>query len=54
MEHTRLIELISSSNKIFKVVVADVMAGVGPFAIPLAMNNNIKAVYANGNLFYRI
>jgi Met-10+ like-protein len=35
-----------SMNKINGVVVADMMAGIGPFAVPLAMNG-IK-VYANG------
>jgi tRNA/tmRNA/rRNA uracil-C5-methylase (TrmA/RlmC/RlmD family) len=32
-------------NKKKKVVVADMMAGVGPFGVPLAMNN--ITVYAN-------
>ena len=34
-----------NGNEIKKVVVADMMAGVGPFGVPLAMNN--ISVYAN-------
>jgi len=40
---------------IFFLVIADMMAGVGPFAVPLAMSNSNKSssdrkviVYANG------
>ena len=35
----------NNGNEIKKVVVADMMAGVGPFGVPLAMNN--ISVYAN-------
>ena len=35
----------NSKNKKKKVVVADMMAGVGPFGVPLAMNN--ITVFAN-------
>ena len=44
MEHSRLIELILSRKE--SKVIADMMAGVGPFSIPLAMSNKSK-VYAN-------
>jgi len=38
MEHGRMIEIISSSakNRDQPSIIADMMAGVGPFAIPLA------------------
>lgn len=52
-EHDRIIELISesypSSRTVKKPVIADMMAGVGPFAIPLAMTKKFH-VHANGKL----
>jgi tRNA (guanine37-N1)-methyltransferase len=47
-EHARLIQLVkdSASSSSQKVIVADMMAGVGPFAVPLAMHGRI-AVHAN-------
>lgn len=48
-EHERLIDLISNSVRkptIKPVIVADMMAGIGPFAIPLAIKQGYE-VYAN-------
>lgn len=44
-EHARLIQIISKRNLDSKLIVADMMSGVGPFSIPLAMNN--VTVHAN-------
>ena len=44
-EHSRLIQLISKRNLDSKIIVADMMSGVGPFSVPLAMNN--VTVHAN-------
>lgn len=45
-EHARLIHLLKQQNEGgAKAVVADMMAGVGPFAVPLAMGN--VTVHAN-------
>lgn len=47
-EHARLIGIISQSNpgaKPLDIVVCDMMAGVGPFAVPLAKRGH--RVFAN-------
>jgi len=46
-EHQRIVDWILKLNLKRPVVVADMMAGVGPFAIPIAMAG--INVYANGN-----
>ena len=57
-EHARLIAIIEEeiNRGDFKrgenIVVADMMAGVGPFAVPLAKHkNSISMVYANGQYY---
>lgn len=49
MEHSRLIDRIREDAAPSSAVVADMMAGVGPFAVPLAMTSGIL-VHANGKL----
>jgi len=48
-EHRRLVNLIQedSESKGRKVVVADFMAGIGPFAVPLTAKGNNVEVHAN-------
>jgi tRNA (guanine37-N1)-methyltransferase len=54
-EHGRLIDLITEERSGKKgtpqtsVVIADMMAGVGPFAVPLGMKHRFQ-VYANGEI----
>jgi tRNA (guanine37-N1)-methyltransferase len=49
-EHRRLVELIQNEARTskFTIVVADLMAGIGPFAVPLTSKSNGNVhVYAN-------
>ena len=47
-EHKRLVDLIKNEATRRQVVVADLMAGVGPFAVPLtSQNTSALLVYAN-------
>lgn len=43
-EHQRLVQLISFTSTKDSIVVADVMAGIGPFAIPLAKHSHITVL----------
>jgi len=45
-EHQRVIDFVLALNKKTPAVVADMMAGIGPFAVPIAMG--ACKVYANG------
>lgn len=48
-EHARLIQILATKAKKHSgpLVIADMMAGVGPFAVPLAMGANAITVHAN-------
>jgi tRNA (guanine37-N1)-methyltransferase len=46
-EHKRLVKHIALEAKSKPLVVADIMAGVGPFAVPLTSNKGNVTVYAN-------
>lgn len=50
-EHRRLVELIQNEAKSSKspIIVADLMAGIGPFAVPLTSKSNGNAVHVYAN-----